>query len=85
MVGQGCGQSRSPKLWILGPFFHKWHLDCFPFCTSLFLPVKLEGWVGTWSPRAMELGIMEQLHYSEMGRVSKPLGWREEDVEAQGI
>ena len=68
-----------------GSILHKWHLDCFPSWASIFSTVKLDEWVGTWSPRAVEMGIMKQLHSSEMGSVSRPVGWQEEDVEVQGI
>lgn len=58
-VGQKSGQSQCPKLWVLAPFFYRWHLDCFAFWNTIFSSVKLGGWVGTWSPRAVEVGIMK--------------------------
>ena len=33
---------------------------------------------------AVEAGVLKQLPYSEMARVSRTVGWREEEVEAQG-
>lgn len=48
------------------------------------LKTNLPGRVEVRILGAAEAGVMKQLPYSEMARVSRTVGWREEEVEAQG-